>query len=122
MGPWILIAVMVAIFGGAIWVAYQGWDIDGAVETPASLDFALVLMVVLTLTSTAAAKDMMSCRNARKTNRNPEQRDHGGPLTFSSMCHDQPAQVDERVGQKPARGVSREKRRSIPLNLFRAGQ
>ena len=49
MGPWILIAVMVAIFGGAIWVAYQGWNIDGAVETPASLDFALILMVVLTL-------------------------------------------------------------------------
>ena len=47
----------------------------------------------------------MSCRNARKTNRNPEQRDHGGPLTFFDVP-DQPAQVDERVGQKPARGVS----------------
>ena len=49
MGPWILITVLVAIFGGAVWVAYQGWNIHGAVDTPASLDLALVLMVVLTL-------------------------------------------------------------------------
>ena len=49
MVPWILITVMVAIFAGAIWVAYVGWNIHGVVDTPASLDLALVLMVVLTL-------------------------------------------------------------------------
>lgn len=49
MGPWILIAVMLAILAGAIWVAYQGWFLHGDVNTPASLDFALVLMIVMTL-------------------------------------------------------------------------
>jgi uncharacterized membrane protein YhdT len=49
MGPWILILTMLAMLAGAIWVAYEGWNVHGAVDTPASLDFALVLMVVATL-------------------------------------------------------------------------
>ncbi len=48
MGPWLLIGVMVAMLLGAVYVAFQGWGAHD-VDTPLSMDIALVLMVVLTL-------------------------------------------------------------------------
>jgi hypothetical protein len=49
MGAWILIGAMLAILAGAIYTAYQGWNAHGAIETPASLDAALILGAIFTL-------------------------------------------------------------------------
>jgi uncharacterized membrane protein YhdT len=49
MGAWILIGAMLAILAGAIYTAYEGWNAHGPIETPASLDAALILGTVFTL-------------------------------------------------------------------------
>ena len=49
MGAWLLIGAMLAILAGAIYTAYQGWNAHGAMDTPASLDAALILGTVFTL-------------------------------------------------------------------------
>ena len=49
MGAWILIGAMLAILAGAIYTAYQGWNAHGPIDTPASLDAALILVTIFTL-------------------------------------------------------------------------
>jgi hypothetical protein len=40
---------MLAIPAGAIYTAYEGWNAHGPIETPASLDAALILGTIFTL-------------------------------------------------------------------------
>jgi hypothetical protein len=49
MGAWVLIGAMLAILAGAIYAAVQGWNAHGPMDTPASLDAALIFGGLFTL-------------------------------------------------------------------------
>ena len=49
MGAWTLIAVMLAILAGAVYVAYQGWTAVEGPDMPASLHVAMWFGIVFSI-------------------------------------------------------------------------
>lgn len=49
MGAWILIAVLLAFLGSAVWLAFEGWNLHGDVQMSGHAWAAMILGVVFSL-------------------------------------------------------------------------